>query len=120
MLLAGGFYGSAALGHRGAYALSVDVGAFGPLRDGMAGQLGAVVRDNHLWLAPIADDAIRLAGNAYSRMREVIDDTQRAELATVRQDITDDVQAPTLVGPIRQEDRLTCANYFENAGYASI
>ena len=102
------------LGLAGGDVVPLDSAFLLPAQDGMGGQLGAVVADDHLR----PDHAIRRCGRARGRHAvpgergvdderqalpgEVVDHDEHPEPSTVRQRVRDEVEAPALVRSLRQ------------------
>ena len=87
-----------------------------PCQDGIRGQLGAIVRHDHAGVAAILGDDVEFAGDAFARDRvvddggqafpaEVVDDAQDPEAAAVGERVGDEVEAPALVGILRDRHR---------------
>ena len=87
----------------------VHVHILAPGEHGVAGELGAVVADNHAWFATPIDDRCQFARNAPSRDRgvgdrtqtflgDVIDDVQNAEAPATGELIVDKIQRPARIG----------------------
>ena len=77
-------------------------------KDGVRGQRGAVVRDDHQRLAPSRDDPVEFACDPLSRQRRVddqrqarpravVDHDEDPEAASIVERVGDEVQAPALV-----------------------
>lgn len=97
-----------------------DAAIFLPAQDRMRRQLSAVVADDGPWKSSITRDAVKFAGDAdardgvvgdksYAFSTEVIDHCQYAEAPAIRQGVCDKVQAPTLVGALRQRHWRSCS-----------
>jgi hypothetical protein len=61
----------------------VDLGPVGPGEDGVAGELATIVADDHLWLAALEDQAIKLPRHSHARKRRVGDQAQTFPRAVV-------------------------------------
>lgn len=91
-----------------------------PAQHRHAGQLGAVVGNTHRRSAAPGNNSIEFAHDPQARQRgvgdrrqalarEVVDDSQNAEAAAFCKGIRQEVQAPALIGPLRNRQRRPCA-----------
>ena len=98
----------------------LDLSLLLPGQDGVRGQLGAVVGDDHAGIAAALGDLVELAADPLAGERvvddgcqalpaEVVDDAQDAEAPAVGQGVGDEVEAPALVGILRDRHRRSGA-----------
>ena len=91
-----------------------------PSQDGVRGEFGSVVADNHPGLAALGEQPIELAGNpdagdrgvghqGQALARAVIDHDQDTHAAAVDELVRNEVERPTVVGPLWDEHRSPCA-----------
>ena len=91
-----------------------------PAQDRRPGEFGAIVRDAHSGSAASRNEGVKLAHDPQSGQRrvghqrqafprEVIDDRQDPEPSAIGECVRQEVQAPTLVGTLRQRHRRPCA-----------
>ena len=94
----------------------VDLVLLRPGQHGVAGELGAVVGDDHAWLAALIDQRRQFARHPPSRdrgvgdrrqafSRHVIDDVQDPEAATTGELVMDKIQRPAGIRPGLDQDR---------------
>jgi hypothetical protein len=92
-----------------------------PAQHRHAGELGAVVGNDHGWTAAGGDQGVELAHDPQARQRgvgdqeeafarEVVDEGQDAEPAAVGERIRQEIHAPALVGTLRDRHRRPCAD----------
>ena len=92
-----------------------------PAKDRVRGELGAIVTDDHSWLAAGLDEHRQLAGDPYARDRGVgdrrqaltgyiVDDVEDAEAPAKRELVVDEVERPARVDPGLDQDRSTASH----------
>ena len=94
----------------------LDAGVLTPGEDGVTGQFGAVVADNHARQPATLGDGAQLANNPPTRQRDVddasqafaavvVDDVEHAEPPAAGQRVRYEVERPALVGFLRDRHR---------------
>lgn len=92
---------------------SFDASVLLPAQDRVRGQFGDIVTDENQWLAVSLENRVQLSHGKIALQRrvsherqalsgEVIDDHQHHETPSFREHGRDEVQAPALVGGVRQ------------------
>lgn len=98
----------------------LDVTILLPLQQRIGGEFGAVVADHQQGIATAFCDGIKLPGNTMTRDRvvddgrqafpaEVVNHAQDAEAASIDQSVGHEVEAPALIGILRDRHRCPCA-----------
>ena len=97
----------------------VDAARLPPLKNGVRGQLGAVVRDHHAGITPDASDPVEFPRNTDARDRvfrhrrqalpaEVVYHAKDLGPPAIDEGARDDVQRPALVAILRDRHRRPC------------
>lgn len=98
-----------------------DLVIFRPGKDGIRGEFGAVVGDDHSWLAASFDEGRQFASDATTGdrgvrdrrqafARHVIDDVEHAEPPSAGELVVDEIQRPSGIGFRFDQDRCTRAD----------
>ena len=116
-------------GLAGSDVVPLDLDLMAPAQHRHAGQLGAVVGDAHRRPTALGDEDLKLAHDPQARQRsvrdqrqaftgEVVDDSENAEAAAFREGIRQEVQAPALIGSLR--DRTLSMSALYKIGHSSV
>jgi hypothetical protein len=109
------------IGLPGAMYCHFHLGPIRPLQDRGAGELAAIVADDHSELATLLDDPVQLTSNPKAAERcigdeaqafsgAIIDDRQHSEPAAIGELIRHEVQRPAIIGSHRDQHRRSRAN----------
>jgi len=101
--------------------MPADTGCIGPVQDRIAGELAAIVADDHLRPAAPGHDGIEFTRHAQARQRcicrqgetlprAIIDNRQDPEAAAVGQLIRHEIERPAIVRPQRKHHGRSCSD----------
>ena len=96
--------------------MPVNLAVFLPFQDGIAGEFGPIIADDHTWIAAHLSDPVQFMRDTVTRQRridhsskafpaKVVDHIENAEPPTTRQAVRHEVEAPPLVRPLGDRHR---------------